>query len=88
MVVVVRYLSVLESAANTSKDEYTVSDDSTTRELMAAIAERHGQAMRALIYGEGGGIAALVVVHGKIVPDDYRLRQGDEVTFFLPLSGG
>lgn len=88
MMIVVRYLSILESAANTSKDEYTLSEGSTTQGLMAAISERHGHSMKAWIRGDNRGVAALAVVHGRILRDDDVLQDGDVVAVFLPTSGG
>jgi molybdopterin converting factor small subunit len=92
MHVSVRYMAQLRKAAGVDSDALELPEGSTPADLAAAVAGRHGEALRRLLLDGAGRLhPAILVFVGDVQadPDDPGpLRDGDVVTLLSPVAGG
>ncbi len=92
MTVSVRYLAQVRAAAGRATEQVTLSDASSLVELLRNLAERHGTALRNLLFDPSGGLqpTILVFVGDEQVSgnDAVALKDGDTVTILSPMAGG
>jgi molybdopterin converting factor small subunit len=89
--VTVRYSAQAQAAAGVASESVPLDGARTVRELVARLAERHGEPLRRLLLRADGAPAAVLIVVGdeQVRFDDPRpLRDGDVVSLLTPISGG
>ena len=81
MQVTVSFYSYLKDLTGSSRERQEMPDGSTLGELLQTLARRHPKlaAMRH---------STLMAVGVDYQPVGYRLKEGDEVSFFPPVQGG
>ncbi|HII60852.1 ubiquitin-like small modifier protein 1 [Pyrococcus horikoshii] len=89
MRVKVRYFARFRDLAGTGEEEIELQDGATVRDLIEEIKKRH-ERFRREVFGEEYDEDADVniAVNGRYVKWDEKLREGDIVGVFPPVSGG
>jgi molybdopterin converting factor small subunit len=92
MKVDVEYSAQARIRAGCVSESFEMSEGVPLAGLLEAIAERHGDPMRELLYGAGGGISGAILLFlgdGQVSADrPDALRDGDRITVMSPISGG
>jgi molybdopterin converting factor small subunit len=85
MKVTVRYMAQVKRATGVASEQIELPDACLMRELLARLAERHGEPLRQLL-----GPALLVFVGDEQANpgETVMLKDGDEVTLLAPMAGG
>ena len=85
MKVTVRYLAQVKRATGVAAEEVELPDTCLLRDLLAHLAERHGEPLRQLL-----GPALLIFVGDEQVTsgEAVALKDGDVVTVLAPMAGG
>lgn len=79
------YFARLREQLGTAGEEITAPDESTTVGDLAALLRRRGDAWAELL-PEGGTV--LAAVNQEMARPETQIRDGDEVAFFPPVTGG
>ncbi|CAB50325.1 ubiquitin-like small modifier protein 1 [Pyrococcus abyssi] len=89
MKVRVRYFARFRDLAGTSEEEIELKDGATIRDLIEEIKRRH-ERFKSEVFGEDFDEDADVNVslNGRYVSWDEKLKDGDVVGIFPPVSGG
>ncbi len=89
----VRYLTpYIRNLVGVDEEIITIEEGSSVRDVIMRVAELHGERLLDQLLRDDGrdlreGI--LVVVNDRVVQDvDYRVEDGDVVTFLIALDGG
>lgn len=84
----VKYLLWLRDKAGIDSEEYLFNEEKTLDDLIRDIMKRHPQLLKYMdkIFGKENPI--IVLVNGVKRSGDYVLRDGDEIVFIPPVSGG
>ena len=92
MNVTVKYMAQARAAAGTSSETVALPDGATAATLFRQLAEKHGEALKALLLdGEGNPHPSILFVVGdeQVRLDDPRMLKADDVVSILtPISGG
>ena len=90
MKIQVEYMSQLRTRTGCGEEAFELPEGATMEGLLRAIAKRHGEGVRGLLFDEAGAAAATVLcfVASQQVDQDHPLRDGDGVTLMTPISGG
>ena len=92
MTVKVRYSGQARTAADAAGESLALDGAPGVPGLLRALAERHGEPLRAMLLDAAGALqpALLVFVNDEQVPrgEAPALKDGDEVTIMAPISGG
>ena len=92
MRITVQYTAQAKEAAGTATEQLDLADGKTVADLLAWLAQQHGDRLRALLMGGEGkphGSVLLVVGDEQVRPNDPRgLKDGDIVSILTPISGG
>ena len=94
MRVQVKYFASLRELMGVSEEEYEISGEVTLRELLTNhIPERHREAsdvwrekISSFLKGEEAGY--IVIVNGRRIDLDQKLKDGDVVAVLPPIGGG
>lgn len=86
----VEYRSQLRLCVGASEERVALDAGADVGGLLRAIAERHGAAVAALLFSDGGLPSAtlLCFVASEQVNGNSTLSDGDVVTLITPISGG
>ena len=86
----VEYMSQLRARTGCSEEAFDVAAGTGLEGCLRAIAARHGEAVRGLLFDETDAVAATVLcfVAAQQADKGQRLREGDVVTLMTPISGG
>ncbi len=86
----VEYMSQLRSRIGCSDETFDLPSGTKIEGLLLAIAECHGEDVRALLFDESGAVAAtmLYFVAEEQADKGQILNDGDVVIFLTPMSGG
>jgi molybdopterin converting factor small subunit len=88
----VSYSGQARAAAGCGSEEFQLPAAATLRDLLLAIASRHGERMTSMLQTtpERGAPAVLVFVGEEQVPWETppALKDGDDVMLLSPISGG
>ncbi len=86
----VEYMSQLRTRTGCSEEAFVLEAGSDLAALLSAIAERHDEAVRGLLFDDDGAPSATVLgfVRSEQAPWGQVLRDGDVVTLMTPISGG
>jgi MoaD family protein len=93
MIVHIRYHNVLRHRTGVKEETVRLPNGAHLGSLLESLAERHGQALRDMVFAPDGAISTHLVVmrNGKLVPHDSSdewLSDGDELMLFPVISGG
>lgn len=80
MKVAVRFFASIREAVGLEREEFKLHEGSSVRDLLVAVRETHP--------GLRDVKKFLIAVNGVRSKPDRRLREGDIVVFFPPVSGG
>jgi len=88
----VRYMAQLKQGAGVTCEEIALSAPCSMRDLLLALADRHGTSLRSLLLTADGSLqpTILVFVNDEQVSanDGPALKDGDIVTLLSPIAGG
>ncbi len=88
----VRYMAQLKQAAGAACEEVALPDPCPVRDLLLAIADRHGTSLRSLLLDADGSLQPTILVFvndGQLSANDGpALKDGDVVTLLSPIAGG
>src|SRR5262245_9085306 len=88
----VRYMAQLKQAAGAACEELAVPAPCLVRDVLLALADRHGAPLRGLLLDAGGSLqpTILVFVGDEQVSanDGPSLKDGSIVTLLSPIAGG
>ena len=80
----VRYFASIRESLGLSHEQFLATADTTVTQLLEALVQLHGgQAQQILAANK-----VLVAVNQELVPLSAAVRDGDEVAFFPPVTGG
>ncbi len=84
----IKYLLWLSEKAGIGEEELEVPDNYTLKDLVNKIAELHSGLREILrnIFSKDNPF--IILVNGKRVDENARLRENDKVTLLPPVSGG
>ena len=92
MQVTVDYSAQIKRAAGLSSERFELGPSGSLDDLAAAIAERHGDAIRDLLLDGAGAVRKSILMFvgdDQVVAGSSRLlADGDTVTIMTPISGG
>jgi molybdopterin converting factor small subunit len=92
MRVSVCYMAQLRTTVGVASETVQLAEGSTTADLVGSVAERHGEALRRVLFADSGRLhpAILVFVGDSQVDAEtpVPLRDGDSVTLLAPVAGG
>ncbi len=92
MEVTVEYAAQVKRAAGIASETLPLDEGDSTRELLAAIADRHGQPLTDILLDADGKLqrSILVFVGDRQAREDAPLALADRdiVTILSPISGG
>ena len=85
MRITVRYMAQVKRAAGVAAEQVELPDSCLLRDLLARLAERHGEPLRQLL-----GPALLIFVGDEQANpgEAVALKDGDVVTVLAPMAGG
>jgi molybdopterin converting factor small subunit len=85
MRVTIRYMAQVKRATGVAAEEIDLPDACSLRDLLARLAERHGEPLRQLL-----GPALLIFVGDEQAnpQEAAALKEGDVVTVLAPMAGG
>jgi molybdopterin converting factor small subunit len=88
----VEYTAQMKRAAGTGSEQFDVPEHASLADLMTAIARRHGDGLKGLLFDSTGALRKSILVFVgdvQIVSDSKReLSDQDTVTIVPPISGG
>jgi molybdopterin converting factor small subunit len=92
MRVAVHYLAQLKQAAGVAAEPVELDGPCGIADLVARLAERHGEPLRHLLLGADGRLQPTILLfvgEQQVGPEDrVELRDGDVVTLLSPVAGG
>jgi MoaD family protein len=92
MQITVEYAAQLKRAAGVGRETVELAPSATLRDLVHHAAERHGDALQAVLLDASRGLhpSILVFVNDEQCrdPAGRELTDGDTVAFLPPISGG
>lgn len=92
MRITVKYMAQLKHAAGVASDEIELGDSATLGDVVRAVAERRGEAVKRMLLDSTGAPqpALLVFVNDQQVPVDSPAGLADRqvLTLLTPMSGG
>jgi molybdopterin converting factor small subunit len=90
MQVTVHYLAQIKRAAGCSSESMEMPVDSTLREVLRALADRHGHTFRAMLLDDASEprMSLLFFVGDEHAEPSRLLHDGDEVAILAPMAGG
>jgi len=86
----VEYMAQLRAGAGCSEESFSLDPGADLESLAAAIAERHGEAVRGLLFGDDGAPSPTLLCFVSSEQADWHrtLSEDDVVTIMTPISGG
>jgi len=84
----VKYMMWLRDKVGLDAEEYSLENQHRLAELLEIVRRRHASIARLLENVESAENPIIVLVNGVKQSMDYVLRDGDEVVFLPPVSGG
>ena len=84
MLLKIVYLARLRDALGRSSESLELADNVSLSQLRAALRERGGSWAQELAEGR----AVRIAVNHELIAGDVTLRDGDEIAFFPPVTGG
>jgi molybdopterin synthase sulfur carrier subunit len=84
MVLKIVYLARLRDALGRSSESLELADNPSLNQLRAALRERGGSWAQELAEGR----AVRIAINHELIAGDVTLRDGDEIAFFPPVTGG
>ncbi len=80
----VRYFANIREAMGLSQEQLPAAAATTVALLLEALVQKHGEKARAVLAAN----KVLAAVNHEVVPLSTAVRDGDEVAFFPPVTGG
>ncbi len=77
----VKLFAALREMAGESEIELDLPETATVAHVVSELDRRYAGMMK-------GGVPIMVAVNAEYVPDDHPIRDGDEIAFIPPVSGG
>ncbi len=89
----VKYYSVFKKITDKSQEKIKVDDNATIEDLLKKLTEVYGEDFFNYIFRENNKIqpTSRISINGEIVTStdlDNKIKDGDKVLFFTPMSGG
>ena len=84
MKITVSYTAQARDAAGTASEPVELPDGATVKDLVAAVAGKHGESLGKIIDHP----SIIIVVGDEQAPTDRVLHDGDSITVLSPISGG
>ena len=92
MRITVEYLAQVKQTAGVSSEILELPDAATLRDVLPRIAERHGDALRRILFDDAGNSrpSLLFFIGDRQVRGQQavELRDGDRLTIMSPIAGG
>ena len=92
MKVNIRYCGHLKQAAGCPSEEFGLEDCLSAQELIASVAENHGEPLAGYLLDESGRLRATVLAFVNEEQVDWEtarpLGDGDELVFMSAIAGG
>lgn len=92
MKIAIRYMAQVKMAAGRASDEVEVTESCSVRELLAQLAQRHGEDLRRLLLTATGEVPPTLLLFlgdEQISPEQHvPRRDGDVLTILSPMAGG
>lgn len=90
MQISVKYLSVLSSATGKEAEFLEVENNISVEKLVEVLSRKYSPRFKDIIYMNSSSRKYLVsfLINDCFVKDDYKLKEGDELTILLALGGG
>ncbi len=84
------YFARVRELTGRAADEIDVPEGSRCVDVIRAIADRYGEALRSYLFDESGSLrrSLAVALNGERVPPETEVREGDTVVVIPPISGG
>lgn len=83
----VHYFANIRETLGLAHEQIPATSLTTVASLMELLVQKHGQRW-ASVFGGGGGSRVLIAVNQEVVPATTAVKDGDEVAFFPPVTGG
>jgi len=84
----VKYMMWLRDKVGLEVEEYSLENQTSLADLLEFVRRRHASIAKFLENVESAENPIIVLVNGVKQSTDYILRDGDEVVFLPPVSGG
>lgn len=81
------YFANIRETLGVAHEQLPAASLTTVSSLMEALVQKHGERW-ARIFGGAAGARVLVAVNQEVVSASTVIRDGDEVAFFPPVTGG
>jgi sulfur-carrier protein len=83
----VHYFANIRETLGLAHEQVPAASLTTVVSLMECLVQKHGQRW-ASVFGGSAGARVLVAVNQEVVPANTLIKDGDEVAFFPPVTGG
>ena len=81
----VHYFANIRETLGVAREQMPPGSATTVAALMEALVQKHGSRWQAVF---SAGNKVLVAVNHVVVPQSAAIKDGDEVAFFPPVTGG
>ena len=83
----VHYFANIRETLGLAHEQVPAVSLTTVTSLMELLVQKHGQRWAA-VFGGAAASRVLVAVNQEVVPASTAIKDGDEVAFFPPVTGG